>query len=142
MGRSPFRFHLTAERSQAARRARASALFLCHPGLSRQSASLWRSFGAAGTVERVQPRRRLRGRDSETMAATDTERDGLAPEKTSPDREKKKEQSDVSISPRTSKHHYSRSRSRSRERKRKSDNEGRKHRSRSRSKERANARRD
>ncbi|KAK7804975.1 hypothetical protein U0070_025497 [Myodes glareolus] len=69
------------------------------------------------------------------MAATDTEKDGLAPEKTSPDREKKKEQSDVSISPRTSKHHYSRSRSRSRERKRKSDNEGRKHRSRSRSKE-------
>ncbi|OBS68932.1 hypothetical protein A6R68_02545, partial [Neotoma lepida] len=67
--------------------------------------------------------------------ATDTERDGLAPEKTSPDREKKKEQSDVSVSPRTSKHHYSRSRSRSRERKRKSDNEGRKHRSRSRSKE-------
>ncbi|CAO2605299.1 Arginine/serine-rich coiled-coil protein 2, partial [Lemmus lemmus] len=40
-----------------------------------------------------------------------------------------KEQSDVSISPRTSKHHYSRSRSRSRERKRKSDNEGRKHKS-------------
>ncbi|XP_030893870.1 arginine/serine-rich coiled-coil protein 2 [Leptonychotes weddellii] len=69
------------------------------------------------------------------MAASDTERDGLAPEKTSPDRDKKKEQSDVSISPRASKHHYSRSRSRSRERKRKSDNEGRKHRSRSRSKE-------
>ncbi|KAF3820626.1 hypothetical protein GH733_005171, partial [Mirounga leonina] len=67
--------------------------------------------------------------------ASDTERDGLAPEKTSPDRDKKKEQSDVSISPRASKHHYSRSRSRSRERKRKSDNEGRKHRSRSRSKE-------
>ncbi|GAB1290170.1 Arginine/serine-rich coiled-coil protein 2 [Apodemus speciosus] len=67
--------------------------------------------------------------------AIDTERDGLAPEKTSPDREKKKEQSDISISPRASKHHYSRSRSRSRERKRKSDNDGRKHRSRSRSKE-------
>uniref|UniRef100_A0A8C8VGX5 Arginine/serine-rich coiled-coil protein 2 n=1 Tax=Pelusios castaneus TaxID=367368 RepID=A0A8C8VGX5_9SAUR len=49
--------------------------------------------------------------------------------------EKKKDQSDASNSPRTSKHHYSRSRSRSRERKRKSDNEGRKHRSRSRSKE-------
>uniref|UniRef100_A0A8C2SBQ1 Uncharacterized protein n=2 Tax=Pecora TaxID=35500 RepID=A0A8C2SBQ1_CAPHI len=77
-----------------------------------------------------------------TMAASDTERDGLAPEKTSPDTDKKKEQSDVSVSPRASKHHYSRSRSRSRERKRKSDNEGRKHRSRSRSKERANARRD
>uniref|UniRef100_A0AAF6ZJN1 Arginine/serine-rich coiled-coil protein 2 n=2 Tax=Boreoeutheria TaxID=1437010 RepID=A0AAF6ZJN1_BOVIN len=69
------------------------------------------------------------------MAASDTERDGLAPEKTSPDTDKKKEQSDVSVSPRASKHHYSRSRSRSRERKRKSDNEGRKHRSRSRSKE-------
>lgn len=55
--------------------------------------------------------------------ATDTERDGLAPEKTSPDREKKKEQSDAPISPRTSKHHYSRSRSRSRERKRKSGKE-------------------
>ncbi|TKC50267.1 hypothetical protein EI555_000760, partial [Monodon monoceros] len=69
--------------------------------------------------------------------ASDTERDGLAPEKTSPDRDKKKEQSDVSVSPRASKHHYSRSRSRSRERKRKSGmyNEGRKHRSRSRSKE-------
>ncbi|KAM7050427.1 arginine/serine-rich coiled-coil protein 2 isoform 1-T1 [Molossus nigricans] len=67
--------------------------------------------------------------------ASDTERDGLAPEKTSPDRDKKKEQSDVCVSPRASKHHYSRSRSRSRERKRKSDNEGRKHRSRSRSKE-------
>uniref|UniRef100_A0A8C3F5S2 Uncharacterized protein n=1 Tax=Chrysemys picta bellii TaxID=8478 RepID=A0A8C3F5S2_CHRPI len=76
------------------------------------------------------------------MAGSDTERDGIAPEKSSPEREKKKEQSDVSNSPRISKHHYSRSRSRSRERKRKSDNEGRKHRSRSRSKERANARRD
>ncbi|KYO39718.1 zinc finger CCHC domain-containing protein 8 isoform C [Alligator mississippiensis] len=69
------------------------------------------------------------------MAGSDTERDGIAAEKSSPEREKKKEQSDASNSPRTSKHHYSRSRSRSRERKRKSDNEGRKHRSRSRSKE-------
>ncbi|XP_064531120.1 arginine/serine-rich coiled-coil protein 2 isoform X1 [Pseudopipra pipra] len=67
---------------------------------------------------------------------SDTERDGVAPEKSSPEREKKKEQSDASSgSPRTSKHHYSRSRSRSRERRRKSDTEGRKHRSRSRSKE-------
>uniref|UniRef100_A0A2K6FC82 Uncharacterized protein n=1 Tax=Propithecus coquereli TaxID=379532 RepID=A0A2K6FC82_PROCO len=69
------------------------------------------------------------------MATSDTERDGLAPEKTTPHRDDKKEQSDVSVSPRASKHHYSRSRSRSRERKRKSDKEGRKHRSRSRSKE-------
>uniref|UniRef100_A0A6I8MY32 Uncharacterized protein n=1 Tax=Ornithorhynchus anatinus TaxID=9258 RepID=A0A6I8MY32_ORNAN len=85
---------------------------------------------------------RVLRRASISPKASDTERDGLAPEKTSPDREKKKELSDASNSPRTSKHHYSRSRSRSRERKRKSDNEGRKHRSRSRSKERANARRD
>uniref|UniRef100_A0A2K6ULB8 Uncharacterized protein n=1 Tax=Saimiri boliviensis boliviensis TaxID=39432 RepID=A0A2K6ULB8_SAIBB len=61
--------------------------------------------------------------------------DGLAPQKTSPDRDGKKERSDVSVSPRASKCHYSPSRSRSRERKQKSGNEGRKHRSWSRSKE-------
>uniref|UniRef100_A0A2K5F1A3 Arginine/serine-rich coiled-coil protein 2 n=1 Tax=Aotus nancymaae TaxID=37293 RepID=A0A2K5F1A3_AOTNA len=60
---------------------------------------------------------------------------GLAPQKTSPDRDGEKEQSDVSVSPRASKRHYSLSRSRSRERKRKSGNEGRKHRSWRRSKE-------
>uniref|UniRef100_A0A8D0H2E3 Arginine/serine-rich coiled-coil protein 2 n=1 Tax=Sphenodon punctatus TaxID=8508 RepID=A0A8D0H2E3_SPHPU len=69
------------------------------------------------------------------MATSDTERETVATEKSSPDSEKRKEHSDSSNSPRTSKHHYSRSRSRSREKKRKSDNEGRKHRSRSRSKE-------
>uniref|UniRef100_A0A2K5Q1G4 Uncharacterized protein n=1 Tax=Cebus imitator TaxID=2715852 RepID=A0A2K5Q1G4_CEBIM len=56
-------------------------------------------------------------------------------QKTSPDRDGKKEQSVVSVSPRASKCHYSPSQSRSRERKRKSGNEGRKHSSQSRSKE-------
>ena len=43
------------------------------------------------------------------METTDTGEDRLAPEKTYPDRERKKEQSDISISQITSKHQFSRS---------------------------------
>ena len=43
------------------------------------------------------------------MGTTDTGEDRLAPEKTYPDRERKKEQPDISISQITSKHQYSRS---------------------------------
>lgn len=73
--------------------------------------------------------------DSEIVETTDIGENRLAPEKTYPDREKKKGQSDLSISQRTSKQQYSRSWSRSRDRKWKSDKEGRKHRTQSRSKE-------
>ncbi|XP_015221577.1 arginine/serine-rich coiled-coil protein 2 isoform X3 [Lepisosteus oculatus] len=68
------------------------------------------------------------------MAANDADQDGLVRKKSSPDTDRKRDGTDTSKSPRSSKHHHSRSRSRSRDRRRKlSDKKHR--RSRSRSKE-------
>ncbi|XP_066545839.1 arginine/serine-rich coiled-coil protein 2 isoform X2 [Amia ocellicauda] len=109
-----------------------------HPGPVRQAAEFldsvvhgektrWSGAGRAiNTVFSVS--------DRAIMAASDTDQEGVSLKKSLSDTDRKREGTDSSKSPRSSKHHHSRSRSRSRDRKRKSSDK--KHRrSRSRSKE-------